>query len=550
MADPPVQPASQMMVLLFTDLVGSVALKSQLGAVEYARIIGRHDDLFKDIVKATPGARIANDTGDGFLAIFPTVSDAVNAALRFQHAIRTEDFGEADVQVCIGIHLGEVAQLEGFDPTNPKVVGLPADLAARVMGLCQPGQILMTRAAFDNARQYVRKHPPVDDAPPPIEWRAHGIYAFKGNDEPMEVFEVGAVGAAPLSPPPNSEKAWRAGDGTQPKSNESKQKKPAGGSRAALTVVVMLLVAGLAGGGVWLATRPGNKSGGASKKDGRPANNEKTGATTGKSGNGNDRTNGEAMPFRPVAKRWALIVGVTRYEKPQLPALAGASSDARSIYNWLVADDGGRYTPQRVRLLTDDQATLAALRGSFEKWLSQASEDDLITVFFAGHGMSTGSAREKGSLFLTHDTDPRNLATTAFRMTEFRELMQEHVPARRALLIIDITRGPRNRPGRGDRDAIDTPPTRRKPKFNGLRIGMLYSGRSRSASAASAPSGLFARTLLDGLKGYADANNDGAVDLKELADYTINKVKQDSNDTMRPETMGLIDPRIQIAEPQ
>ena len=42
-----------------------------------------------------------------------------------------------------------------------------------------------------------------------LQWLAHGRYLFKGKDEPMEVFEVGAVGHAPLKAPADSEKARR-----------------------------------------------------------------------------------------------------------------------------------------------------------------------------------------------------------------------------------------------------------------------------------------------------------------------------------------------------
>ena len=43
-----------------------------------------------------------------------------------------------------------------------------------------------------------------------MRWVAHGPYLFKGRDEPIEVFEVGAKGIAPLRPPPDGEKIRRA----------------------------------------------------------------------------------------------------------------------------------------------------------------------------------------------------------------------------------------------------------------------------------------------------------------------------------------------------
>ena len=197
---------SRLMVLLFTDIVRSVDLKTRLGDAEGARLIGRHDELFREVMGAAESAEILKDTGDGFLARFTTTREAVMVALRFQHAIWSEPWGADPIQVRIGIHLGEVSELELETTGLPKVSGLAVDIAARVMGLGLPGQILMTRAAFDNARQYVRH----EGDGRPFEWMAHGRYLFQGADDAMEIFEVGAVGIAPLSVPPDGQKARRS----------------------------------------------------------------------------------------------------------------------------------------------------------------------------------------------------------------------------------------------------------------------------------------------------------------------------------------------------
>ncbi len=197
---------SRLMVLLFTDIVRSVDLKTRLGDTEGGKLIGRHDEIFRQVMGAAADAQILKDTGDGFLAQFTTTREAVMVALRFQHAIWSEPWGPNPIQVRVGIHLGEVSGLD-IEPTGlPKLSGLAVDIAARVMGLGMPGQILMTRAAFDNARQYVRH---VGDGRP-FEWIAHGRYLFQGADEAMEIFEVGALGIAPLSVPPDGDKARRS----------------------------------------------------------------------------------------------------------------------------------------------------------------------------------------------------------------------------------------------------------------------------------------------------------------------------------------------------
>ncbi len=203
---------SALMVFLFTDIAGSVDLKARLGDSEAARLISRHDELFRRTISLAASGKLVQDTGDGFLAEFATASDAVQTALRFQHAIHTEPWGDDAILVRAGVHLGEVAPTGDATGGEPKLIGLAIDIAARLMGLAIPGQILMSRAAFDAARQYVREHPGIDSSEPSPElrWMAHGPYLFKGAEEPMDVFEVGAEDVAELKAPPNSEKAKRA----------------------------------------------------------------------------------------------------------------------------------------------------------------------------------------------------------------------------------------------------------------------------------------------------------------------------------------------------
>lgn len=201
------------MVLMFTDMVNSSGLKVKLGDAAYAASIAKpHNDLFRRLLAEYPGARELNYAGDGFLASFRRVSDAVKLALRFHHGLRTWPWQVEAVQTRIGIHVGEATLLDKPDDREMSIASHAADVCARVMGLGSGGQTLLTRHAFDDARQYVREHPPVSDggAPPALAWAAHGRYRFKGKDEdPLEVFEVGVVGLAPLDAPPDSEKARR-----------------------------------------------------------------------------------------------------------------------------------------------------------------------------------------------------------------------------------------------------------------------------------------------------------------------------------------------------
>jgi formylglycine-generating enzyme required for sulfatase activity/serine/threonine protein kinase/class 3 adenylate cyclase len=190
---------TSLLVFLFTDIVGSTDLKGRLGDVEGAKVIAAHDVSFRGCV-ARFGGTEQNNPGDGFFATFPVPSAAMRCALAFQAEIATQS-----VEARVGIHMGEAVHVPGTGGTQ-KLLGLAVDTCGRVMSLAMPNQVLITRHAFDSARQQVLLGPNEE----PLLWRAHGAYVFKGLNDPIEIHEAGIGGIAPLSPPPDSEKAKRA----------------------------------------------------------------------------------------------------------------------------------------------------------------------------------------------------------------------------------------------------------------------------------------------------------------------------------------------------
>jgi serine/threonine protein kinase/class 3 adenylate cyclase len=200
------------MVFLFTDLVDSTGMKERLGDRDYVRLVLQpHNTIFRELLGRFPGGQERDNAGDGFFVTFGSLADAVRFALLLQHRLQTAAWEAERPATRIGIHLGDATEFEDSGSSHTKTAGQAVDLAARVMGLAAGNQILLTRAAFDSARQYVHAHPAAATGEGALElqWLAHGRYLFKGKDEPMEVFEVGAIGHAPLRAPPDSEKARR-----------------------------------------------------------------------------------------------------------------------------------------------------------------------------------------------------------------------------------------------------------------------------------------------------------------------------------------------------
>src|SRR6266446_5572122 len=177
-------------VLLFTDIVASTDLKIRNGVPAYRKALCLHNDSFERLASECR-VRILQNMGDSYFAEAGSVTEAVRFALLFQDAMRLGPWGEVRVTSRVGIHAGEVTELAAEGGSG--IVGPAADLTARVMSLAVGGQILLTHFPFDEARHFLREHPPaVGRELSQLRWLAHGPYLLKGRDEPIEIFEVGA----------------------------------------------------------------------------------------------------------------------------------------------------------------------------------------------------------------------------------------------------------------------------------------------------------------------------------------------------------------------
>jgi WD40 repeat protein/serine/threonine protein kinase/class 3 adenylate cyclase len=198
-----------LVTLLFTDMVGSTAVKQQLGDRSGAIFFDRHHELVRQTLEAFTGGQEIETAGDSFLITFSTPSDAVQFALLLQARLRQLSQESAvSARDRIGIHVGEVVIKGDEASAKPKdLYGIQIDTCSRVMSLAKAGQVLMTRAVFDSARQ-VLKGEDIQGVGH-LEWLNHGPYLLKGLEEPAEICEVREQGQPDAGPPTSSEKAQR-----------------------------------------------------------------------------------------------------------------------------------------------------------------------------------------------------------------------------------------------------------------------------------------------------------------------------------------------------
>lgn len=181
------------LALCFCDIVGSTQYMARFGDEAGQAIMQR---LMVLVAKALPVGQgsLVETTGDGAFLTWTSVENAVKSLLALRKEIDQDNFdipGEQRLAVRIGLHWGN-ALADG-----DLVTGENVNLTARVTALADDGQIVMTRAAYNelspNGRPPARALPPqiLKGIPVPIEtvvldWR--DPHAFPRR---MRVLETG-----------------------------------------------------------------------------------------------------------------------------------------------------------------------------------------------------------------------------------------------------------------------------------------------------------------------------------------------------------------------
>jgi class 3 adenylate cyclase len=127
----------ELATVLFTDVVGSTDLAARLGDDRWLGLRAAHDEIVRRNLAAFRGREVTT-TGDGFLATFDGPARALLCAARIRDSMHL-----IGLEVRQGAHTGEIERV-GDD-----IGGIAVHLAARVMALAGPSEILASATVTD-----------------------------------------------------------------------------------------------------------------------------------------------------------------------------------------------------------------------------------------------------------------------------------------------------------------------------------------------------------------------------------------------------------------
>ena len=158
--------------ILFSDMADFTSKTQRIGDEAAMEVLQIHDSVLNDALEAHRGRKVKH-TGDGMMASFTSVSDAVECAMKIQRDLATQSPDlPAPINVRTGLSAGEPVE------KHEDLFGSAVNLASRVYDSADAGQIFVASVVRDLCigKQY--------------DFANEGVQTLKGFDDPIQLFQV------------------------------------------------------------------------------------------------------------------------------------------------------------------------------------------------------------------------------------------------------------------------------------------------------------------------------------------------------------------------
>ncbi|MHC5856519.1 caspase, EACC1-associated type [Nostoc sp.] len=227
----------------------------------------------------------------------------------------------------------------------------------------------------------------------------------------------------------------------------------------------------------------------------------------------------------------ALLIGVSEYE-PGLNPLPSAVRDVDAVYELLLHPQIGEFATSDITLLKNPERQVVEM--AIETLFSSRHKDDLLLLYFSGHGIKD----DRGRLYLatrnTRKTQQGELIRSTSVSANFIHDRMSESRSRRQVVILDSCFSGAFAEGMSAKDdgTIDI-----RQQLGGEGRVVLTSSTSTQYSFEQEGQDLsiYTRFLIEGIKsGEADRDRDEFISIDELHEYASQKV-QELQPAMKPE---------------
>jgi outer membrane protein OmpA-like peptidoglycan-associated protein/WD40 repeat protein len=230
----------------------------------------------------------------------------------------------------------------------------------------------------------------------------------------------------------------------------------------------------------------------------------------------------KAVTQGPLPRLWFFGVGVSDYSDPQ-NNLKFAHRDAQALAAAFQKQEGKLFAKVNTKLLVNKEADARTVKSEMNRFLRQASSQDLIIIFLAGHGMQDN---DQTLYYMTADSN-LNEPFTGIGVSELHDFLRRRPMAQKALLLLDICHAGAAAGGQGRR-GVPSGDDVINQLVNGTGVKVLASSQGKEYSLEQPDfrggHGAFTAALLEGLEGKAGQG--GHVSVLQLERYVSQRVPE------------------------
>ncbi len=231
---------------------------------------------------------------------------------------------------------------------------------------------------------------------------------------------------------------------------------------------------------------------------------------------------------------WAVVIGVGSYN--HMPPLRYTDDDAYRMFAFLKSPEGGALPDEQIRILIDEDATKTKILQKMEELYTKAGPDDLILLYFSGHGL-------KGS-FLPIDFDGFNNKLLhdeingVFRKSRAKYKLCIADACHSGSLLAMRSGSVTNTLSNYYKTLAQAEP--------GTALIMSSKSEENSLESSGLRQGVFSHFLIRGLKGEADKDTNKVITVDELFGYIHSNVKSYTGNLQSPVIKGDYDGNMTI----
>lgn len=227
-------------------------------------------------------------------------------------------------------------------------------------------------------------------------------------------------------------------------------------------------------------------------------------------------------------RTYAVVIGISKYKN--ITGLKFADRDARAFADWLLSPYGGATNKDDIKLLTNEAATQAAIGDAFYWLLGNVKSGDKAYIYFAGHGdVESKDPSEPGYLLCYDVSDHTYSGGGAFDLVALQRVISGIVTLTensQLIVIMDACHAGKLAGNKINGNQLTLENTLFSAVYKNVTkiLSCEPNQVSYEDSKFGTGRGIFSYSLMQGLSGLADADDNGKITNAELESFVTERI--------------------------